>query len=131
VQTAAAIIIAASVIGGFVLWLIVPRVQSWVQTVAAANENVRKELDPREDDSTAANARTAAEAAAELPRLRELIESVLRWQAEREQQRIPERIQLMELTQENHERRLGTVEQAVIGQLAERNAQHHYRKDQP
>lgn len=82
------IVFAASVVGavvtllGALWWLLWPRVEDKLQAVIRQTAVVAGQLDPNTEGSTARHAKDAAEWAAEVPRLRERVESWERWRGE-------------------------------------------------
>lgn len=111
---AAAVVGALGVLGGFLWFWVGPRIKQLLADLQATANATQEQLQPAREGSTAHHAATAARAAAELPKLREQLHAVLEAQERFEADRIAERLQLVELETENHARRIGSVEQAVI-----------------
>lgn len=120
-QNIATSVTSVAVVAGGAWWLLGPRVTGWVREVTArtseAAQAAHEQLQPDRPGSTAAHAATAARAAQELPQLRDAVQQLLAAQADVDELRLPERLQLVELQLDNTDRRLGSVEQALIAQL--------------
>lgn len=120
-QAVATSVSSVAIVAGGAWWLLGPRVTGWVREVtdrtSEAARAAQEQLQPDRPGSTAAHAATAARAVQELPQLRTAVEQLLAHQASVDELRIPERLQLVELQLENTDRRLGSVEQALIAQL--------------
>lgn len=121
--------VAGSLAAG--LWgLVWPRIEDKLQELAGGMREVTTQLQADVDGTTGAHAATAARAAAQLPELRRIVEHLAGRQAELEELRLPERLQLVELQTENHERRLGSVEQALITSLGSELAAARRRQEE-
>lgn len=107
-------------VAGGLWWLVWPRIEDKLQQVVAGVEQLQpavEQLQPDKDGSTASNAALAARALSEFGTLRIQVGELLEAHRADQELRLPERMQLVELQIENHERRLGGVEQAMIARL--------------
>lgn len=117
---AAVAVTLVSTLAAGIWWLVWPRIEDKLQAVVRGVEQLQPavdELQPERDGSTASNAALAARALSEFGTLRVQVSELLDAQRADQELRMPERLQLVELQIENHERRLGGVEQAMIARL--------------
>lgn len=135
VEQIAALAGALVLLGGIAWrWVLGPKVRELIDLQAQSAGHVRQALVDA-PGTLKSDARIAAAAARELPQLRAEVKEVLERVGKLDQERLPERVQLIELETDNHGRRIGSLEQSVIawlgGQLgverAERLADHDDR----
>lgn len=124
-------------VGGAIWWLVVPRIKAGVATIVAEQRQQTMQLaDVNTRGTVAYSARIAADAAAQLPQLRRTVDQLVTdshtWRE------IAERLNTVDVLQDNLHGRVGSLEQAMIAYLggslaeaiAEQKASSYQRREQ-